>query len=110
MPDEEGLTDQLVLAPNYLKESQMIAIFLTDGMKRPSHMSPKAWRTIRKNALNYVVRGKVLFRRADRTYSTRRVVDDPEERARILEALHDDSGHKGRETIYRRVADRYYWD
>src|ERR1044072_5903029 len=55
MPDEEGLTDQLVLAPNYSKESQMIATFLTDGMKRPSHMSPKAWRTFRKNALNYVV-------------------------------------------------------
>jgi hypothetical protein len=73
-------------------------------------MLPKAWRTFRKNALNYIVRGKVLFRRADRNNSIRRVVDDAGEREKILKVLYDDTGYKGRETIYRRVADRYYWD
>ncbi len=40
----------------------------------------------------------------------RRVVDNPVERQTILQQLHDESGHKGRESTYRRVADRYWWD
>ena len=28
----------------------------------------------------------------------------------IIEELHDESGHKGREGTYRRIADRYWWD
>ena len=30
-------------------------------------------------------------------------------RQTILQQLHDESGHKGREGTYRRVADRYWW-
>src|SRR4051812_26107702 len=88
----------------------MIVIFLINGMKRPDNISLKVWRTFRKNALNYIIRGNVLFRRVDRIYSIRRVVDDPEERVKILEALYDGSGYKEKELTYRRVANRYFWD
>lgn len=27
-----------------------------------------------------------------------------------MKSLHDDSGHKGREGTYKRIADRYWWD
>ena len=39
----------------------------------------------------------------------RRVVDSEEDRAKILQAAHEESGHRGREGTYRRVADRYWW-
>ena len=38
------------------------------------------------------------------------MIDDPEEQTKIIAALHNESGHKGRESTYRRVADRYWWD
>ena len=40
----------------------------------------------------------------------RQVVDNLVERQTILQQLHDESGHKGREGTYQRVADRYWWD
>ena len=40
----------------------------------------------------------------------RRVVDNLIERQTILQQLHDESGHKGREGTYRQIADRYWWE
>jgi hypothetical protein len=40
----------------------------------------------------------------------RRVIDSAARRNEILQELHDDSGHRGREGTYRRVADRYWWE
>ena len=38
-----------------------------------------------------------------------RVIDNLVERQTILQQLHDESGHKGRESMYHQVADRYWW-
>ena len=38
----------------------------------------------------------------------RHVIDKHVERQTILQQLHDESSHKGRESTYRRVADRYW--
>ncbi len=38
----------------------------------------------------------------------RRVIDNHFERQTILQQLHDESSHIGREGTYRRVADRYW--
>jgi hypothetical protein len=40
----------------------------------------------------------------------KRVIDDLEERQRILKQLHDESDHRDKEDIYRRIIDRYWWD
>ena len=32
-----------------------------------------------------------------------------EQKATILKDLHEEYGHKGRESTFRRIADRYYW-
>src|ERR1700727_1954307 len=40
----------------------------------------------------------------------RLVIDSDDRKAEILTELHEEFGHKGRESTYRRVADRYYWD
>ena len=38
------------------------------------------------------------------------VVNDPVKQQTILQQLHDESGYKGRESTYRQIADRYWWD
>ena len=60
--------------------------------------------------MRYCVQEKKLFRRNNKNVPIRRVVDDNKERHEIMEKLHDESGHKGREGTYRRNADRYWGD
>ena len=60
--------------------------------------------------MRYYVQGRKLFRRNNKNVPIRRVVDDDKERQEIMEKLHDESGHKGREGTYRRIADRYWWE
>ena len=73
-------------------------------------MSDSEFKGFRKEALKYFTRGGHLFRRPDSSRPARRVVDNDVSRQRILKELHDDSGHKGKESTFIRIADRYYWD
>jgi hypothetical protein len=52
----------------------------------------------------------VLFQRANKGLSERRIVDSEEERATILQILYDNTRYKDRESIYQKVAERYFWD
>lgn len=94
----------------YSEESCKIAHFLQHGLARPERMSTSEFRKFRQHALNFFVRRGHLFRRASKRNPARRVVDGDERREMILKELHDDSGHRGREATYRRVADRYWWN
>ena len=49
-----------------------------------------------------------MYRRADKNVPQRLVIDSDVRKAEILKELHKDFGHKGRESTYKRVADRYY--
>lgn len=93
----------------YSKESQQIARFLL-FQKRPTDLKGKEFRRFLRKVKRFVVTERHLFRLASKNIPLRRVVDTTDERNRIIKALHDESGHKGREGTYRRVADRYYWD
>ena len=73
-------------------------------------MARSDFREFKARALNYVVQRGVLFRRANKGLPMRRVVDAEEERREILESLHNETGYKGREGTYRKVAERYFWD
>jgi hypothetical protein len=90
-------------------DSRLIAEFLMT-LKRPAQVSKSDFRIFKARALNYRVHNGVLFRRANKGLPERRVVDSEEERVAILQALHDDIGHKGRESTYQKVAERYFWD
>jgi hypothetical protein len=98
-----------ILAPGYSEKSQKIAAYLST-LRKPPEMSLKEFNKFKKEALRFKLQGDQLFRRNSKNVPMRRVVDDPEERQRILEQLHDESGHRGREGTYRRIADRYWWD
>ena len=73
-------------------------------------MHRNEFRAFKKRALNYAVMDKELFRVGGKGTPNRKVVDSDEERADILTKLHDESGHKGRESTYFKVSSRYYWE
>ena len=93
----------------YSENSLKIAGFL-QTLRRPAGMSDSEFRRFRREALNYFMRNGHLFRRPNTSKPARRVVDMDTQKQQILKELHDDSGHKGKESTYTRVSDRYYWD
>lgn len=107
-PDSD--TTQEVLDPTrgYSKESQAIATYLT-LLRKPSGLSTAEFRRFRIKATKFVVRDRLLFKRGNRSQPLLAVIDDEEERARIISELHEGAGHKGREATYRKLASRYYW-
>ena len=102
--------DDDLLKGEYGTQSKRITAFLLSGGQRPRGMGVKEFRKFRRRALNFLVRDGHLFRRPDKTNPVRRVIDGKERREEIMQSLHDDSGHRGREGTYRRVADRYWWE
>ena len=98
-----------ILVDNYSDDSWKIATYLTT-LRRPAEMNAKEFIAFKKKAIKFKVQDNHLFRRNSKNVPMRRVVDDPVERQTILQQLHNESGHKGREGTYRRVADRYWWD
>jgi hypothetical protein len=108
---EDGIDvdDGLPLQEGYSDDSQRIAKFLVT-LTRPKEMSTKEFRHFKAQALRYQVDQRQLWRRSTKTYPRRLVLDSTEARSEVLHALHDELGHKGRESTYHRVAARYYWD
>ena len=97
---------ELPLEESYSEESQRIARYLTT-LTWPSGMDRKAFRKFKSWALQFLVRDKQLFKRANKNVLFRRIVDEIENQQKILKQLHDEGGHKGRESTYQRVTDRY---
>ena len=104
-----SLADDEPLEAGYSEKSRQIATYLT-SLRRPPEMGRKEFQKFKKEAIRYCVRERHLFRRNNKNVPMRRVVDDDKERQEIIEQLHDESGHKGREGTYRRIADRYWWE
>jgi hypothetical protein len=98
-----------VLENGYSTESEEIALFLTT-LTRPPQLSRKEFIAWKKKALQYAVRDGRLYRHTTKGVPPRLVVDDQEKRNRILQDVHDESGHKGRESTYFRIYTRYYWE
>ena len=73
-------------------------------------MTTKEFNAFKKKAIKFKVQENHIFCQKSKNVPMRRVVDDPVERQTILQQLHNESGHKGQEGTYRRVADRYWWD
>lgn len=97
------------LRPGYSDESIAIAHYLTT-LKKPTGKSAKEFRRFKTKALSFMVHNGHLFKRASKNMPLRRVVESEADQTRILEAAHEESGHRGREGTYRRVADRYWWE
>ena len=113
--DEEANSDddeQEALSPNeYSAESRLIGAYLASGYQRPNGMPAAEFKKFKNKAIKFVLKGNHLFRQPDKTTRVvRRVIDNDEAQQEILWELHDESGHRGREATFRRIADRYFWE
>jgi len=73
-------------------------------------MNRTEFRSFKRRALQYAVTDCNLYQRVGKGVPQRLVINTDDRKAEILRELHEELRHKGRESTYRRVADRYYWD
>jgi hypothetical protein len=92
----------------YSSESQQIAAWIL-FRTRPEGLSRAELRKFKAKALRMTVRERHLFTLPSGGRPLRRVVDDAEEQSEIIRAMHDDSGHRGKEGTWRKVWARYHW-
>jgi hypothetical protein len=110
-PMEADPESEPVLNPevNWSEESLQIARYLR-SLERPEGMSSSQFHRFRKKATKFLIQTGFLFKRGNKNIPAKRVVDDPAEKIRIKQSLHEESGHRGREGTYRKIADRYWWE
>jgi hypothetical protein len=101
--------DEGVLEAGYSEDSIRIATYLI-SLRRPPDIDKKEYRNFKRKALQYTVRNHQLWKRANKNLPMRLVVDDEAKKAEVLKAMHDDLGHKGRESTYGLISTRYFWD
>ena len=59
--------------------------------------------------LQFLIRDKQLFKRANKNVFFKQIVDEIKNQQKILKQLHDENKHKNRKNIYRCVINRYWW-
>jgi hypothetical protein len=95
-----------ILISEYFEKSQKIVVYLFT-LRKFSEMSLKEFNKFKKKALKFKLQKDQLFRRNSKNVFMKRVIDDFEERQRILKQLHDENDHRDKENTYKRIADRY---
>ena len=79
-------------------------------MERPSGMTDVEFARFKREAMRYLVRDGILYRRPGNSGGPlRKVILLPSDKQRILVNLHDESGHRGRDATYTNVRNRFYW-
>ena len=61
-----------------------------------------------KESRNYLLSNGYLFRQNKKGMPPRRVIVKVEDQRNILNALHDESGYRGREGIYKKISLQYW--
>lgn len=97
-----------ILEDGYSDESQELAQWIVNR-RMPEHLSKGDITKFKRNALRYIVQDRYLFQVPTANRPLRRVIDDQNQRQEILKALHEESGHRGREGTWRKAWTRYYW-
>ncbi len=104
---EEKLSS--ILTSEYFEKSQKIVVYLFTLWKF-FEMSLKEFNKFKKKALRFKFQKDQFFRQNSKNVFMKRVINDVEERQRILKQFHDENDHRDKENIYRRIIDRYWWD
>ena len=100
--DEESLKNE------YFEKFQKIVHYLIT-LAKSNHLNRKKFCKFKNWALQFLVRDRHLFKRVNKNVSLRKVIDKIENQAIILKQFHDENEHRGREEIYRRMTNKYWW-
>ena len=76
-------------------------------LKKSERMSRKKFNIFKTKTMRYKIQNDHFFRKNSKNLSLRKIIDAFENRLRIIHQLHDETDHKKRESIYRRIANRY---
>ncbi|KAG9382496.1 rve domain containing protein [Pyrenophora tritici-repentis] len=90
-----------LLTEEYDEKSEEIAVFLRT-LKRPDGLRGQERRKWTKNAAR--------FFKATKAMPVRRVVDGEDLQAALIQEIHERLGHKGIQTTFGAVCQRYWWD
>lgn len=90
------------------KNMNRIKYFL--HLQKSDGISRKQLNFFKNEVMRYKVQNGHFFRRNSKNVFLRRVVDSFENRFRIIQHFHDEIDHKERESIYRKIVDRYWWN
>ena len=115
-PEELEASMDADLAPAQLDDNgeempdewKKVKLYL-ETLQRPNGMTDKAFDTFKQYALRFLVHEGLLFRRSKPNMPPRRVIWDADQQKRIVEELHDESGHRGKKGTYEKVSLRYWW-
>jgi hypothetical protein len=98
-----------ILIFKYFEKSQKIVVYLFT-LRKSSEMSLKEFNKFKKKTLKFKFQRNQFFRWNSKNVFMRRVIDDFEERQRILKQFHDENDHRNKKNIYKKIIDRYWWD
>jgi hypothetical protein len=98
--------DELILNASYSDKNQKIVIYLT-FLRRSIKMIVKEFRVFKNKILRFRVEREHLFRRNNKNVSSRRVVNRLKNKFHIIQKLYDESEHRNKKDIYRRITNRY---
>ncbi len=98
-----------ILASEYSEKSQKIAVYLFT-LRKSSEMTLKKFNKFKKKVLKFKLQKDQFFRRNSKNVSMRRMIDNLDERQRILKQLHDENDYWDEKNIYKRIIDRYWWN
>ncbi len=98
-----------ILISEYFEKSQKIVVYLFT-FRKSFEMSLKEFNKFKKKAFKFKLQKNQFFRRNSKNVLMKRVIDDFEEWQRILKQFHDESDHRNKKDIYKRIIDRYWWN
>ena len=99
---------KLSLKKSYFKKSQKIARYLII-LTWFNEMNRKTFHKFKNWTLQFLIRDKQLFKRANKNVFLKQIIDETENQQKILKRLHDKNKYKNRKNIYWRVTDKYWW-
>jgi hypothetical protein len=95
-----------ILILEYFEKSQKIVVYLF-MLRKFSEISLKEFNKLKKKILRFKLQKNQFFCRNSKNVSMKRMIDDFDERQWILKQLHDESDHRDKKNIYKRIIDRY---
>ena len=100
--------DKQFLKNEYSKKFQRIIHYLIT-LARSNHLDRKKFHKFKNWVLQFLVRDRHLFKQINKNVLLWKVIDKAENQIIMIKQFHDESEHRGRKEIYRRVTNKYWW-